>query len=86
MVVARAKGREIAETMEGHCVFGCRESDGSGISGDGSGGDIVGSLGTDEEAITSDNSVGGKGGALLSVSNAKTKYQVTNVRLGFCAP
>ena len=67
VVVAGAEGGEVAQTVEGHGVLRGGEANGSGVSGDGTGGAIVRGLGTDKEAVTADDGVGGEGGALEEV-------------------
>jgi hypothetical protein len=64
VVVARGKGREVAQAVQRDGVLGGREADGTGVARDGARGDVVGRLGTDEEAVAADDSVGGEGGAL----------------------
>ncbi len=64
VVVAQREGREVAETVEGDCVFRCRETDCTGVSGDVARGDVVGCLGTDQKAVPSNDGVGGERGAL----------------------
>ena len=64
VVVAGTEGGEVPETVQGDGVFGSGESDGTGISGDRTRSDIVGGLGTDEEAISTDDSVRGERGTL----------------------
>ena len=64
-VVVRGRvGGPVAEAVEGDSVLGCAETEGGGVSGDGSRGDVVGCLCTDEEAVTSDNRVSGERRAL----------------------
>jgi len=69
VVVAGGEGGEVSETVDGDGVLRGGEADGTGVSGDSTGGDVVGSLGTDEETVTTENGVGGEGGALEKVDN-----------------
>jgi hypothetical protein len=50
--------------VEGYGVVGGGVTEGTGVSGDGTGGDIVRCLGTNKETISANNSVGSEGGAL----------------------
>ena len=68
VVVARGKGAQVGETVERDGVLGCGEADRGRVLGDTALGDVVGSLRTDEEAITPQHSVGGKSGALCGMS------------------
>jgi hypothetical protein len=67
VVVGSGKGGQVAETVEGDGVVGGGVTEGTGVSGDGTGSDVVRSLGTDKETVSANNSVGSEGGA-LSVS------------------
>lgn len=67
VVVRGGKGRQVAQAVQGDGVLGGRKADGTGVTGNGTRGDVVGGLGTDEEAITADDSVGGESGALEEV-------------------
>lgn len=58
--------------MEGDGVVRGGVAESTGVSGDGTRGDVVRGLGTNKEAITADNSVGGEGRALPSVSSSTT--------------
>lgn len=64
MVVRGGEGGEVTETVEGDGVLGSGEADGTSVSGDGAGEDIVRSLGTNKETVTADNGVGSEGGSL----------------------
>jgi hypothetical protein len=64
VVVRGGEGGEVAESVQGDGVLWGRETDGSGVSGNVARGDIVRSLGSDEETVTAEDSVGGEGGAL----------------------
>jgi len=64
VVVARGERLEVAEPVEGDGILWGREADGSGVTGDRAGGDVVGGLTTHEEAVAPDDGVGGEGGAL----------------------
>jgi len=66
VVVARGKSAEVGEAVEGDGILGRREANSGRVFGDTALGNIVGSLGTNEEAITAQYGVGGKGGALWS--------------------
>jgi hypothetical protein len=69
VVVASAEGGEVSETVEGDGVLWGREADGTSVSGDSTGSDVVRSLGTDKETVTAENSVGGEGRALEEVDS-----------------
>ena len=69
VVVAGAESGEVSETVKGDGVLGGREADSTGVSGDGTGSNIVRSLRTDKETVTAENSVGGEGGALEEVDS-----------------
>ena len=69
VVVGRGKGGEVAQAVEGDGVLGSREANSTGVAGDGARGDVVGGLGTDKEAVTANDSVGGEGGALEEVDS-----------------
>lgn len=64
VVVRGGEGGEVAEAVEGDGVLGSGEAEGSGVAGDGTGLDVVRSLGTDKETVVADNGVSGEGGAL----------------------
>lgn len=64
VVVRGGEGGEVTETVKGDGVLGGREANGTSVSGDGAGEDIVRSLGTYKETVTADNGVGGESGAL----------------------
>lgn len=64
VVVRGGEGGEVTETVKGDGVLGGREADGTSVSGDGAGEDIVRSLGTNKETVTTDNGVSGEGGPL----------------------
>lgn len=67
MVVRGAEGGEVSETVEGNGVLWGREADGTGVSGDSAGLDVIRGLGTDKEAVPADDGVGGEGWALEEV-------------------
>lgn len=64
VVVRGGEGGEVTETVKGDGVLGGREANGTSVSGDGAGEDIVRSLSTYKETVTADNGVGGESGAL----------------------
>ena len=64
VVVRGGKGGEVAETVESDVVDFGGVAESTGVSGDGTRGDVVRGLGTDQEAVTADNGVGGEGGSL----------------------
>lgn len=64
VVVRSGEGGEVAQTVQGDGVVRGGVAESTGVSGDGTRGDIVGGLGTDKEAVTADNGVGGEGRAL----------------------
>jgi hypothetical protein len=65
VIIARSKGAQVGETVESDGILGRRETDGSGVLGDAGLGDVVRCFGTDEEAITTEDGVGGKCGTLF---------------------
>jgi len=69
VVVAGAEGGEVSETVEGDGVFRGGEANGTGVSGDSTGGDVVRGFGTDKETVPTDNSVGSEGWALEEVDS-----------------
>jgi hypothetical protein len=64
VIVRSSEGGEVSETVEGDGVVRSGVTESTGVSGDGTGGDIVRSLGTNKETVSANNSVGGEGGAL----------------------
>lgn len=64
MVVARGEGVEVVETVNGESVLRGIVTDGSGVTGNLALGDVISSLGTKEEAITTEDGVCGESGAL----------------------
>jgi len=60
VIIARSKGAQVGETMESDCVLGRRKTEGSRVLGDTGLGDVVRCFGTEEEAITTEDSVSGK--------------------------
>jgi hypothetical protein len=67
VIVARSKGAQVGETVESDRVLGRRETGGNGVLGDTGLSDVVRCFGTDEEAITTEDGVGGKCGTLFSM-------------------
>lgn len=65
VVVRGGKGGEVAQTVKGDGVVWGGVTESTGVSGDGTGGDIVRSLGTDKETVPTDNGVGSEGGPLV---------------------
>jgi len=70
VVVRSSEGGEVSETVEGDGVVRGGVTESTGVSGDGTGGDIVRSLGTNKETVSANNSVGGEGGALEEVDGS----------------
>lgn len=66
MVVARRERVQVVETVKGDSVLGGIVTDSSGITGNLALGDVVSSLGTKQEAITTEDGVRGEGGALYT--------------------
>jgi hypothetical protein len=64
VVVARGEGVEVIETVNGQGVLRGIIAESSGVAGNFALGNIVGSLGTKEEAITTEDGVCGEGGTL----------------------
>lgn len=64
MVVAGGEGAQVPEAMDGDGVLWGGVTDGAGVAGDLALGDVVGSLGTDQETVTTENGVSGEGRAL----------------------
>jgi hypothetical protein len=64
VVVGCREGAEVSETVDGDGVVGGRVADGSGVSGDGTGQDVVGGFGTDKGAVSTENNVRGESGTL----------------------
>ena len=57
VVVAGGESRSIAQTVDGYGVVGSAEADGTGVTGDATLSDVVGSLSTNEESVTAENGV-----------------------------
>jgi len=68
VIIARSEGREVAQSVQSHSVFGCREPYGSGIPGDGARGNVVGRFSTYEKTVPAYNGVGGEARALEEVN------------------
>lgn len=66
VVVAGGEGVQVVETVEGDGVFRSVVTKGSRVTGDLAFSKVVGSLSSDEEAITTENSVSSKGRTLQS--------------------
>lgn len=64
VVVAGGEGAQVPESMDGDGVLWGGVTDGAGVAGDLALGDVVGSLGTDQETVTAENGVSGEGRAL----------------------
>jgi hypothetical protein len=58
------EGVQVAKSVEGDSVFGGIVADGGGVAGNFTLCDVICSLGTDEEAITSNDGVSCDSGAL----------------------
>lgn len=69
VVVAGREGAQVVESVNGDGVFRCAESDGRCVAGNLALGDVVGSLSSNEEPVTSNNGVGGEGGSLRQEKN-----------------
>jgi hypothetical protein len=87
VVVAGRVGGQVAQGVDGDAVVGSRVSDGTGVPGDGTGENVVGSFSTDEGAGTTQNGIGGEGGSLIkersadiSLSNVTTCRYENRVR------
>lgn len=64
VVVAGSESFQVVQSVNGDSVFRGIVTNCSGVTGDVTFGDIVGRLGTNQEAVTTKNSVGSKGGTL----------------------
>lgn len=65
LVVVRSRvSRKVTQGVQGDGVVWGRVTDGGRVTGDGTSEDVVGGLTTDEEALTTDDGVGGESGAL----------------------
>ena len=64
VVVGSGEGGQVSETVKGDGVVRGGVTESTGVSGDGTGGDIVRSLGTNKETVSANNSVGSEGRAL----------------------
>ena len=64
MVVARGEGVEVVEAMNSQGILRGIIANSSGVAGNFSLGDVVGSLGTKEEAITTEDGVCSESGTL----------------------
>lgn len=64
VVVARGEGVEVIETVKGDGILGSIVTDSSGVAGDLALGDVVSSLGTKKETITTEDGVCGESGTL----------------------
>jgi hypothetical protein len=82
VVVARSERVKVAEAVEGDGVLSRGVTDGSGVAGDATLGNVVGRLGTSDEAVTADDSVSGEGGALSVISVSKRSCKEASV----CSP
>lgn len=68
MVVTGGEGLQVVKPMERDGVFRGVVANGSGVTGYFALSDIIGRLSTDEESVTTENSVGSEGGALLKLT------------------
>lgn len=66
MVVARGEGVEVVETVNGDSVLGGIVAKSSGVASDLALGDVISTLSTKKEAITTEDGVCGKSGALYT--------------------
>ena len=67
MVVRSREGGQVSETVEGNGVLWSRETEGGSVSGDGTRSDIVRSLTTGKETVSTDDGIGGEGRTLEKV-------------------
>jgi len=70
VVVGSGEGGQVSETVKGDGVVRGGVTESTGVSGDGTGGDIVRCLGTNKETVSANNSVGSEGGALEEVDGS----------------
>lgn len=64
MIVAGSERRPVAQAVEGNGVVRSAEADSTGVTGETALGDVVRSLGTDEESVTAEDGVGSEGWSL----------------------
>jgi hypothetical protein len=69
VIVARGEGVEVVKTVQGDGVLRGIVADGSGVAGNLSLSDVVSGLRTEEEAIPTEDGVGGECGALNAKLN-----------------
>ena len=81
VVVAGSEGVEVVETVDRHGVFWCIVTNGSGVAGDLSIGDVVRSFGTKEETIAAEDGVSSESGTLNVEMKARKKVSVTGLRV-----
>jgi hypothetical protein len=79
VVVASGEGIQVAETVKRDRVFGGIVANSGGVATDLALSDIVGSLGTDEEAITAENSVSSDSWALQATNKVITRLLWTKI-------
>lgn len=66
MVVAGSEGLQVVESVDGDSIIRGVVADCSSIACDVALSDVVSSLSTNQEAVTTQNGVGGKGGTLYA--------------------
>ena len=76
VVVAGGEGLEVVEGMDRDRVFGGTEAGSESVAADAALGDVVCSLGTNEETVASENRVGGEGGALGNVRTGRRQEKI----------
>jgi hypothetical protein len=79
VVVASGEGIQVAETVESNRVFGGIVANSGGVAGDLAVSDVVGSLGTNEEAIATENGVSSDTGTLRTVNKVITRVLWTKI-------
>jgi len=70
VVVAGSESAQVSETVEGDGVFGSAEANGSGVASDLALSDVVGSLTTEQEAVTANDSISSEGRALEDIKES----------------
>lgn len=60
VVVASGKSRSITQAMDGDGVIRSAEANSTGVTGEATIGDVVSSLGTNEESVATEDGVGSK--------------------------
>jgi hypothetical protein len=65
VVVASAEDIAVAKTMQSHSIFGCAVANSSSVASDGTFLHVKGGLGTNQEAVTTDDTISGDSGPLV---------------------